>query len=141
MDILAYDYLLENLKHFNTKIKENYGNKIYSETPMANKNKTILFPFTVFEEINNTGNKIYNGCRDKLSNLSFSLTIYAKTKGNVSKKTIARHLAKELNEYLSEYVGLHRIGFIQDGFVEDGAIQRIIITYSGTLHENRRKFI
>lgn len=141
MDILAYDYLLEGLKQFNTKIEENYGNKVYSEPPETGKNKAISFPITVFEEIGNIGNINYNTCRERLSNVSFSLNIFAKTKGNINKKTIARHLAQKFDEYLSDYVGLHRVGFVPDGYMEDGAIHRIIITYSGTLHENRRKFI
>ena len=140
MDILAYDYLLEGLKQFNTKIDQNYGNIVYSETPMASKNKTIAYPITVFEENNNTANRNYNSNFERVANVSYVVNIYAKTKGSVTKKTIARKIAKEIDSYLTN-IGLVRVGFMPDGLVNDGSLHRIIMTYSGTLHENRRNFI
>ena len=140
MDILAYDYLLEGLKQFNTKIDQNYGNVIYSESPVASKNKTIAFPITIFEENNNIANARYNSCHDKVATVSYVVNIYAKTKGNISKKTIARKLAQEIDTYLTS-VGLVRVGFMPDGLVNDGSLHRIVMTYTGNLHENRRNFI
>ena len=141
MDILAYDYILEGLKQFNTKIDQNYGNVIYSEPPTFGKNKTISYPITIFEENTNTANAQYNSCHDKVSSLSYVVDIYAKSKGNITKKTIARKIAKEIDTYLTEYVGLVRVGFMSDGLLGDGSLHRIVMTYSGNLHENRRKFI
>ena len=66
--------------------------------------------------------------------------IYAKTKGSVSKQIIARKIAQEVDNYLTN-VGLTRASFNVSDLENDSSIYHIIMTYSGNLYENRRRFI
>ena len=134
MDILAYEYMLQGLKDYNATIEQNYGNVIL-EYPT---NST--YPNTVFDEIRNFPNPKYKGRFDKLSSVGYSVNIYAKTKGSVNKRIIARRVFKIVDEYLSN-IGLDLVSYNKNENEEGGAIYHIIATYSGNLHENRRKLI
>lgn len=135
MDILAYDYMLEGLRNHNSKATKNYGNVVvkYATTDTT-------FPHTVFKEIRNVANRNFNSCYDKLSSLGYIVRIYAKTKGKIDKETIARRIAKIMDEYLSA-INLTRISFNATESLNDNSTFEIIMTYSGNLHENRRNFI
>lgn len=136
MDIMVYDYILSGLRQRNEIIEQNYGNSVAGTPP---KNPT--YPLTIFEEIRNVGIKGYKTCFDKLSSNGYRLDIFAKTKGNVKGQTIARKLAQDFDDYLTNIVGLDRVSYNVSELDDDGAIYHIIMTYEGTLHENRRKFI
>ena len=75
-----------------------------------------------------------------VSSVGYRVDIYAKTKGNVDKQSIARKCAKMADEYLTG-IGLTRISYNTSEIENDGSIYHIIVTYSGNLHENRRRFI
>jgi adenine-specific DNA methylase len=135
MDILTYDYLLNGLKEYNKEIDQNYGNVV---VPFPTTNTT--YPTTVFEEIRNVANQNYNSCYERLASVGYRADIYAKTKGSVSKQIIARKIAQEVDEYLTN-VGLTRVSFNVSELENDSSIYHIIMTYSGNLHENRRRFI
>ena len=135
MDILTYEYLLNGLKEYNKQIEQNYGNVVVA-TPPTNP----TYPLTVFDEIRNVANLNYNSCYERLSSVGYRVDIYAKTKGSVSKQIIARRIAQEVDEYLTN-VGLTRVSFNVSELENDSSIYHIIITYSGNLHENRRRFI
>ena len=135
MDILAYEYMLQGLKDYNATIEQNYGNVVVATPP---NNPT--YPLTVFDEIRNVANPNYNGCFERVSSVGYRADIYAKTKGSVSKQIIARRIAQEVDKYLTN-VGLTRVSFNVSELENDSSIYHIIMTYSGNLHENRRKFI
>lgn len=135
MDILAYEYTFQNLKDYNDSLEQNYGNTVVT-TPPTNP----TFPLTIFEEIRNTANTAYKTAFDRVASVGYRLDIYAKTKGNLSKRIIARGIAEMLDNFLSR-IGLTRISFNVSELENDSSIYHIIITYSGNLHENRRKFI
>ena len=135
MDILAYDYMLQGLKDYNATIEQNYGNVVVA-TPPTNP----TYPLTVFDEIRNVANPNYNSCYDRVASVGYRSDIYAKTKGSVSKQIIARRIAQEVDRYLTN-VGLTRVSFNVSELENDSSIYHIIITYSGNLHENRRKLI
>ena len=135
MDILAYDYILQGLKEYNANEGKPHGNTV---VPFPTKD--TAFPLTVFEEIRNTANPLYNTCFDRVSSTGYVARIYAKTKGKVDKQTIAREVAQMVDKYLT-YCGLLRISYNANESVNDNSIYEIIMTYSGNLHENRRKFI
>ena len=135
MDIFAYDYMLQGLKDYNATIEQNYGNVVVA-TPPANP----TYPLTVFDEIRNVANPNYNSCYERVSSVGYRADIYAKTKGSVSKQIIARRIAQEVDRYLTN-VGLSRVSFNVSELENDSSIYHIIITYSGNLHENRRKLI
>lgn len=135
MDILAYDYLLDGLKEYNELQGKIYGNTIVSIAPT---NPT--YPLTVFDEIRNSANKNYNTNYGKVASVGYRVDIYAKKKGSVSKKIIARKIAELVDEYFS-FVNLNRVSFNVSELENDSSIYHIIITYSGTLDEYRRKFI
>ena len=135
MDILAYEYMLQGLKDYNATIEQNYSNVVVS-TPPTNP----TYPLTVFDEIRNVANPNYNGCFERVSSVGYRADIYAKTKGNVSKQIIARRIAQEVDKYLTN-VGLTRVSFNVSELENDSSIYHIIMTYSGTLNEFRRKLI
>lgn len=135
MDILAYEYMLQGLKDYNSTIEQNYGNVVVA-TPPTNP----TYPLTVFDEIRNVANPNYNSCYERVASVGYRADIYAKTKGSVSKQIIARKIAQEVDKYLTN-IGLIRVSFNVSELENDSSIYHIIITYSGNLHENRRKLI
>ena len=135
MDILAYEYMLQGLKDYNATIEQNYGNVVVATPP---NNPT--YPLTVFDEIRNVANPNYNSCYERVASVGYRADVYAKTKGSVSKQIIARRIAQEVDRYLTN-VGLTRVSFNVSELENDSSIYHIIITYSGNLHENRRKLI
>ena len=135
MDILAYEYMLQGLKDYNTTIEQNYGNVVVATPP---NNPT--YPLTVFDEIRNVANPNYNGCFERVSSVGYRADIYAKTKGSVSKQIIARRIAQEVDRYLTN-VNLTRVSFNVSELENDSSIYHIIMTYSGNLYENRRNLI
>ena len=135
MDILAYDYMLQGLKDYNAIIEQNYGNVVIATAPT---NPT--YPLTIFDEIRNVSNVNYNSSYDRVASVGYRADIYAKTKGSVSKQIIARRIAQEVDKYLTN-IGLIRVSFNVSELENDSSIYHIIITYSGNLHENRRKLI
>jgi hypothetical protein len=135
MDILAYNDLYDGLVDFNEKSGKPRGNVIV-HYPTANP----TYPYTVFDEIRNVANPSYNTCFDRMSSTGYVARIYAKTKGKVDKQTIAREVAQMVDKYLT-YCGLLRISYNANESVNDNSIYEIIMTYSGNLHENRRRFI
>lgn len=135
MDILAYNYLYNGLVDMNEKSGKPRGNVVV-HYPTANP----TYPYTVFDEIRNVANPSYNTCFDRVASTGYVARIYAKTKGKVDKQTIAREVAQMVDKYLT-YCGLLRISYNANESVNDNSIYEIIMTYSGNLHENRRKFI
>lgn len=135
MDIYAYDYLYEGLVDYNNKLGNPMGNSIVHFAPENPK-----FPLTVFNEIRNVSNELYNTDFDRVSNTGYVIRIYAKTKGNITKQEIARVISQIVDKYLS-YNGLLRTSYNSNESMNDNSIYEIIMTYTGKLHENRRKFI
>lgn len=135
MDILAYEYILGNLKEYNASLSQNYGNVVVATPP---NNPT--YPLTVFDEIRNVANPSYNTCYDRVASVGYRADIYAKTKNKVTRQTIAREIAQEVDRYLTS-IGLTRVSFNISELENDSSIYHIIMTYSGNLQEKRRKFI
>ena len=135
MNIQAYDKIFYGLKSYNDSIEQNYGNTIVSYPP-----NTPSYPLTIFEEIRNVPNASYNGRFEKISSVGYRCDIYAKTKGNVTKHTIARKIAQIVDNYM-ENIGLLRVSFNVSELENDSSIYHIIMTYSGNFHENRNNLI
>ena len=135
MDILTYEYVKQGLEDYNEQIGKPYGNVIVSY-PTTNS----TYPHTVFDEIRNVANPNYNSCYERLASVGYRVDIYAKTKGSITKQIIARKIAQEVDEYLTN-VGLTRVSFNVSEIENDSSIYHIIMTYSGNLQENRRRFI
>ncbi len=135
MDILAYNYLYDGLVDFNEKSGKPRGNTIVNYAP-----EKPTFPLTTFDEIRNVANTSYNTCFERVASTGYSVRIYAKTKGNITKQQIAREIAQMVDKYLT-YCGLNRISYNANESLNDDSIYEIIMTYSGNLHENRRNFI
>lgn len=131
MDILAYEYLKQGLKNYNDKIGKPRGNVVVSYPT-----KDTTYPHTVFDEIRNVENLV----AQKVASTGYKVDIYAKTKGKIDKQIIAREIAQEVNKYLTSQ-NLRRISFNASPQVNDDSIYQITMTYSGNLHETRRKFI
>lgn len=134
MDILTYEYLKEGLKDYNEQSGKPRGNVIVS---YATENTT--YPHTVFQEIRNVGTN-FNSDFERVASVGYSVRIYAKTKGKIDKQTIAREIAQMVDNYM-RYFKLTRVSFNANESLNDDSIFEIIMTYSGNLHENRRRFI
>ena len=134
MDIIAYEDLKNGLKVFNDKMGKLHGNIIVSYPT----SKTT-YPHTVFDEIRNVATTMDSDF-ERVASTGYSARIYAKTKGNIDKQTIAREVAQMVDKFLSSF-NLKRISFNANESMNDNSIYEIVMTYSGNLHENRRKFI
>lgn len=135
MDIYAYEYMLQGLKDYNAGVAKNYGNVV-----VKSRTTNTTYPHTVLSEIRNVTNTSFNTCHDRVASVGYSVRVYAKTKGNKDKQTIAREIALICDNYLSG-IGLNRISYNANESINDNSIYEIIMTYSGNLHENRRNFI
>jgi hypothetical protein len=136
LDIYTYDYLLTGFRNYVKQKGTPFGVAIVE---YATSDTT--YPHIIFDETRNTSLRRTNTPVDNVSSLAYTLDIFAKTideKNN--KKHVARELAKLCDEFLTHF-GLERISFNQDFSVNESSICHIILTYSGNLFENRRKFI
>lgn len=140
MDILAYEYILQGLKDCNNAQKENFGNKVYFGAVRFGKNKTVSYPITIFNEIQNVANPSFNSCFDRVAQVGYRVDIFAQDKGDTPKHKIAREISKFLDKYLTN-IGLTRVSYNVSDLEMDGTIYHIILTYTGNLHENRRILI
>ena len=138
MDITVYDKLLTALQEYNSTLEQNYGNVILNE---AKTNST--FPYSVFEEITNDPYRRTTVKHlDSVDSLGYELTIYAKDKGTrFGKKTIARELAKALDDFLSDYVGLRRLSMNLLPNINDDSTCRINLRYTAKYNEYRTKIL
>lgn len=137
MDIVVYDNILNGAVEYNSKLGDkNYGNEVVAFSP-----ESPTYPLTIIDEIRNVSNASWNTCFDRVSSLGYRVDIFAKTKGDVTKQTIARTVAEQMDYFMSQYVGLNRVSFNVSPLEDKGSVYHIIMTYEGSLHENRRKFI
>jgi hypothetical protein len=142
MDNKVYFDILNGLKEYNKSLSENYGNAIYSLPPKLDKDQNLKFPITRFSQTRNIANSKYNTCYERVSSLGFSLDIFAKDKGTKKlRNEIALDLAEKLNAFLTNICGLLQTSYNEFDLEAQGSIYRITMTYSGNLHENRRRFI
>ena len=135
MDILTSDLIYNGLKEFIASRGNPYDCAVVDEEPYE-----PTYPLIVIHEIRNTANARYNTPFERVASIGFSVEIYAQSMGEISKKQIARELAKLADEYMSA-INLLRSGFVPDGLVRDASLHRIIMTYTGNLHENTRRII
>lgn len=136
MNIWIYDNILEGMKEYNANHShENYGNTI---APYPTSNTT--YPCTFFDEVRNVALN-GNTCHDAISSMGYRVDIQAKTKGNVLKQTIARKVAKLMNDYLTRVVGLKQVSFNVIPQINDNSIYQITMMYESSFHENRARFI
>ena len=134
MDIFAYEHLIEGLSEYNKLEGKPYGNVV---VPYRTTNTT--YPHTVIGEIRNISTN-FNSDFDRVASVGYSVRIYAKNKGKFTKEMIAREIAKMCDDFLSR-LKLSRVSYNADESISDNSIYEIVLTYSGNLHENRRKFI
>lgn len=141
MDNKAYFDILSALKEYNKSLPENYGNAIYSLPPKLDKDQNLKFPITRFSQIRNVANPSLNSCFERVASVGFSLDIFAKDKGTKKlRNEIALDLAEKFDKFFTN-IGLLRISYNEFDLEAQGSIYRVTMTYSGNLHENRRKFI
>lgn len=137
MDIKLYDDIFEGLRKWNEAQGKPFGNSVAKMQTTETK-----YPLSVLSEINNTAYRQFNTCYERLSLLGYRLTVYAKdsrkSEVKTDKQTVARQIAQKMNEFLTDYVGLHQIGFSAMPTLNDNSIFQIDLTYAADLHENRR---
>jgi hypothetical protein len=135
MDIQVYENILQGLKDYNESIGKPYNNVVV-RYPTAD----TTYPVTVFRETTNLANPRFKGCFDRVATVGYSLEVFAKQKNKIQKDKIAREVACELNTYLTQVVGLNQVGFNYVPQINDNSICRVVVTYTGQLHENRQRF-
>lgn len=136
MDIQLYEAIYRDMVEYNNNITKNYGNIVVKTAP---QNPT--YPLTTIDEIRNLANPRYNSCFDRVSSVGYVINIYAKTKGNVLNQTIARELAKEFDNYMTNYVGLTQTSWNVIPLENDSSIYTITMVYTGNIHENRIRIL
>lgn len=138
MDILCYEDMLQGLKDYNNSLSENYGNTVTRTRTYDTK-----YPLTVFSEIRNVSNPNYKSIFDRVSSVGYMVKIYAKTKGKIDKSIIARSISKIIDDFIYNVSKgkLTRSSFNANEAINDNSLYEIIVTYTGNLHENKRKFI
>lgn len=137
MDITVYDKILAALQAHNDSLEQNYGNVVVGTAPSQ-----PTYPLTVFDEIRNDPLQRTNiRPLDKVDNLGYEVEIYAKTKGSVSKQTIARKIAKEIDDFLTQVIGLRQLSMNPVPNINDSSIYRINLRYSAQYFENRAKIL
>lgn len=142
MDNKIYFIILNALKEYNNSLTENYGTSIYSLPPKLNKDQELKFPIVRFYQVGDTANDNYDSPFERVSSKRFVLDIFAKDKGKkILRNEIAMDLSEKFNAFLTDKCGLLRTGYNEFDLEAQGSIYRIAMTYSGNLHENRRKFI
>lgn len=135
MDILTYDYLLQGLKDHNSRATKNYGNTVLRLPPSDPK-----YPISILREIRNSSTG-YNTCYQKVASVGYRVDIFAQAKGKISHDIIARTIAKEIDDYMTEN-NLSRVSKNENELIdEQRVLYHIILTYEGNLDENRRRFI
>ena len=140
MDIKTYDYIFEGLKNYNADKGKPYGNKVMQKPPIPNKDNLVKYPITIISEIRNVANESFDSKFDRVANLGYKISVFAKRKGEVESLQIARELSKLANDYLTN-IGLKRVSYNDFDLENDGSIHAIIMTFSGNLHENTRRLI
>lgn len=134
MDIQVNEDLYNALVQYNAKLEKNFGNTVLKLAPRNKK-----YPYTIFSTIRDTS--INNNCYGKRSSKGYRLDIYAQDKGTkYDRLEIAEHIAQSLDEFMS-LIGLERVSYNAFDVENEGTTYHIIITYSATLDEYRRKFI
>lgn len=140
MDNQVYKTILNGLKEYSKTLK--YKCSVYSLPPRLNDQQTIKFPFARFYQVGNTQNPAYNSCFDRVSSVRYVIDIFAQDLGTkVLRNEIAMGLAQQFDDFLSNECGLLRVGYNEFDLELQGSTYRISMTYSGNLHENRRRFI
>ena len=142
MDNKVYFQILNSLKEYNKSLNENYGAEIYSLPPKLDKTKTLNFPIAIFHQVGNAQNPSFNSPFDRVSSVRYVIDIYAKNKGEkILRNEIALDLSEKFDAFLSNSCNLLRQSTNEFDLEGEGTIYRVTMTYSGNLHENRRKFI
>ena len=142
MDNQVYFQILNSLKEYNKSLSENYGAEIYSLPPKLNKNRELKFPIVRFYQVGNAQNPSFNSPFDRVSSVRYVVDIFAKDKGTKKlRNEIALDLSEKFDAFLSHKCNLLRQSTNEFDLEGEGSIYRVTMTYSGNLHENRRKFI
>lgn len=137
MVITVYDEIFEALKAYNNSLEQNYGNTVVGSPPSS-----PTYPLTVFEEIRNDPLRRTNiKLLDRVDNLGYEVEIFAKTKGKIDKKIIAREIAKLLDDFLTNVIGLKLLSMNPVPNLNDSSIYRINLRYSALYYENRAKIL
>ena len=136
MDIQIYEDIYNSLEKF---LATNESS-IYGASLVHYPSSKPTYPYVIFEEIRNqpVGNA-FGEIPDRLANLGYAIKIYAKTKGSVSKMTIARNVAVVINEFLTQYVGIKQVSLNPDPNVADGELYGLIIMYNTNYYENKQQ--
>lgn len=140
MDIKAYEYIYNGLKNYNEKKGKPYGNKVLQKPPIPNKDNQVKYPITIISEIRNVDDANFNTPFDRVSNLGYKISVFAKRKGEIESLLIAREISKLANDYMSN-IGLKRVSYSDFDLENDGSIHAIIMNFTGNLHENTRRII
>ena len=136
MDIQIYENIYNGLKSY---MEENTSG-LYGASIVHYPTASPTYPYVVFEEIRNQPNgHSYGEIPDVVANLGYRVRIFAKTKGSVSKMTIARSIAAAVNSFLTNYVGLKQVSFNPDPFAAEGEVYGVVTMYNTNYYENKQQ--
>lgn len=137
MDIQINKYIFEGLKQYNNNLGDkNYGNSVVNLSPI-----NPSYPLTIIQTIRDVANPNYNTCYGRVSSKGYKLDIFAQDMGDIPRDEIAEEVAKLMDNFMSNYVGLNRVSYNFIDLEKEGSLAHIVMTYSKDLDEYRRKFI
>lgn len=136
MDIQIYENIYNGLESY----MDANPSGLYSANLVHFPSASPSYPLVVFEEIRNQPSAhSYGEIQDIVANLGYRVRIYAKTKGSVSKMTIARSIAAAVDNFLTHYVGLKQISFNPDPNAADGEVYGLVVMYNTNYYENKQQ--
>lgn len=138
MDINLYDMIKKGLKDYFSKLNLS---KPYDVTIVGYEPSEPKYPLIVIDEVDNTPYENIQHYMQTVSSVSYKIDIYAETKGNIAKQTIARALMKYCDNYL-KCINLKQVSmntFPNEGI--NGKLYHIVLMYSNRFFENKQYFI
>lgn len=133
MDIEIYQEIYEGLKAY-------MAQKMPSVAVLQASPARPTPPLVVFTEVQNRA--ITRNHIDRISTIGYRAAIFAETKNGKLNMTIAREIAKEVNDYLINYVHLGQTSLnTTDNVGVGGKLARVDLLYAASYYENGRKIL
>ena len=132
---------MTELSDYVFKYLKNYLQEKNEYTPVVSTlSKGTKFPLVVFDIADDKESDRSTHRIDSFSSIVYEIDIYAKAKDNISERTIARSIEKDIKHVMGKVLGLRRILDKPTPDV-DVSVYRITLRYAGTIYDQRDCFV
>ncbi|MGN0960779.1 MAG: hypothetical protein ACI4PF_01105 [Christensenellales bacterium] len=142
MDISVEPAIQQGLQeHFTALYEQKKITKSFYPAIVGFEPSKPTYPMLKIAESRNVPYANFSGRLETVASLGYKVDIYAKTSGSITKKQIARQIAKDCNDYLT-CIGLRQVSwnYIENDGV-NGDLYHIIIMYSANYWEQRGRIL